>query len=454
MKKSITIIICLIITNLLHAQVAKTINVPTAGTLKSLLTATEKTTITKITITGTINATDFLLLRDVMKALTYIDLSEAKIASYTGTKGTSTTTSVYNENSIPNEAFQELSSGASILQTIIIPSATTEICNSAFSGCCKLKSFSIPDGVKSIGSFAFCDCVELTNITIPSSVLKIGDWAFANCRKNTTLKIPSSVISIGANAFNSTSGCLSIDASNQYYSVDENVLFDKNKTSLIHCSTSKTGSYIIPNTVVSIEESAFSGCSLLNKVVLPLGLTTIKYGAFSGCQGLNSFTFPASITTIGNMAFNSCIGLTSIYVYNKTPIKLSSNSYVFFSVNKSLCVLYVPVGTSAKYEAASQWGDFSNIEETVYNRIENPGYNQNTSEHNALRLYPNPVKDNLKIDFKGGSDYELLDMNGKSIFSGNLTQSNTIQTAGLPSGIYIIRLNSGNSFVYKKVIKE
>ena len=454
MKKVFTIIIFLILANLLNAQVTKTVNVPTAGTLKSLLTATEKTTVTKIIVSGTIDASDFLLLRDAMSSLTYIDLSGTTIASYSGTKGTSSTTTSYSENSIPIDAFRENSSGSSILQTIIVPSTITQISNSAFSGCNSLTSFSIPEGVTDIGSSAFSDCIKLTSITIPSSVLTLGDWAFAGCSKISSLNIPTSIKTIGANAFNSTGGNFTVDAANQYFSVTDSVLFDKNQSILIHCSLNKSGSYTIPGTVLSIGESAFSDCTLLNNIVLPLGLTTINYGAFSGCKGLISFKFPASITSIGDMAFNNCTGLTSIYVNNTTPIKLSTNSFVFFSVNTSVCVLYVPFGTLANYEAASQWRDFFDIEENVFTGIENTQYGQSESEKYTIKLYPNPVRDNLEIEFDGGSGFELLNMMGKSIYSGNLTHNNSIRTTGLSSGIYLIRFNTGNSFIYKKIIKE
>lgn len=450
MKKVFTIITLLILSNLVTAQVTKTVNVTTAGTLKALLTATEKTTVTKIIVTGTIDASDFPLLRDVMSSLTYIDLSSATIASYSGIKGTSPTTTFYNENSIPIDAFRENNSGSSILQTIIVPSSITHISDNAFSGCNSLIEFIIPEGVTNIGSSVFSDCIKLTNITIPSSVLTIGEWAFANCNKISSLNIPASITAIGANAFNSIGGNISVDALNQYYSETDGVLFDKNQTLLIHCSLNKSGSYTIPSTVTSIGESAFSGCNLLNEIVLPLGLTTINYGAFSRCIALTSINLPAAITSIGNMAFNNCTGLTSIYVHNSTPINLNFNSYVFFSVNTSICVLYVPIGTLAAYEVASQWEDFVNIEENVFTKIGN----KTESTDYTIKLYPNPVKDNLKIESNGVTDFELLDMMGKSIYNGVLTYNNSIQTADLSAGMYIIRFKTGKSFIYKKFIKE
>ncbi|HEX7583948.1 MAG TPA: hypothetical protein VF373_04615, partial [Prolixibacteraceae bacterium] len=67
------LIICLCTTFLLHAQVSKTVNV-TAGSLSLALTNTEKSTITNLTLTGTIDARDFKTMRDSMTVLAEIDL--------------------------------------------------------------------------------------------------------------------------------------------------------------------------------------------------------------------------------------------------------------------------------------------------------------------------------------------------------------------------------------------
>lgn len=71
----------LCINSLLQAKVSKTINF-TAGNLYASLTETERNSITKLTITGSIDARDFKTMRDNMPLLAELDLNEVTIAAF------------------------------------------------------------------------------------------------------------------------------------------------------------------------------------------------------------------------------------------------------------------------------------------------------------------------------------------------------------------------------------
>ncbi|MCI6626601.1 MAG: leucine-rich repeat domain-containing protein, partial [Bacteroidales bacterium] len=71
---------------------------------------------------------------------------------------------------------------------------------------------------------------------------------------------------------------------------------------------------IIPNSITSIGQGAFWGCSGMTSVTIPHSVTSLSWYAFYECTGLTSVTIPNSVTSIRQGAFGSCSGLTSIKV--------------------------------------------------------------------------------------------------------------------------------------------
>ena len=202
-------------------------------------------------------------------------------------------------------------------------------CNKSANGAITIPSEIDGKPVTSIGYEAFYKCTGLTSITIPNSVTSIGYNAFKYCTGLTSITIPNSVTSIGDWAFNHCTGLTSINVAsgNNYYSDNNGVLFNKKKTELIRYPEGKSQtSYTIPDSVTSIEDCAFDGCSGLTSITIPNSVTSIGDDAFAGCSGLTSITIPNSVTSIGHWAFDGCTGLTSITIPNSVT---SIGDYAF-----------------------------------------------------------------------------------------------------------------------------
>ena len=235
----------------------------------------------------------------------------------------------------------------------------TAIGEYAFMYCTDLTSIVISDSVNTVGIAAFRSCTGLRNVTIGKSITtlryKKGSaifYAFQNCDSITSLTwnavncadngymgtanieqviigeevevitnglaegsqieeitIPNSVTTIGNSAF---AGCTGLTGELTI----PNSVTTIGGSAFAGC-TGLTGALTIPNSVTAIGGSAFAACTGLEELVIPNSLTTIGVSTFAGCTGLNgTLTIPNSVTTIGEGAFSGCIGIEEITIPN------------------------------------------------------------------------------------------------------------------------------------------
>ena len=174
----------------------------------------------------------------------------------------------------------------------------------------------------------FFDC-KLSSIKLPRSISNIESLALGHCPL-TYITIPNSVTSISDDVFY---GCSSLESmvvenSNTKYDSRNNckaIIETESNTLIAGCKNT-----IIPNSVTTIGSDAFYKCGGLTSVTIPNSVTSLGNYAFSGCSGLTSVTIPNSVTSIGSYAFYGCSGLTSVSIPNSVT-SIGSDAFAYCS---------------------------------------------------------------------------------------------------------------------------
>ena len=307
--------------------------------------------------------------------------------------------------SICSNAFSDCSN----LISVTISNSVTSIGNSAFYYCTALTSVKIPNNVLSIGRSAFQGCKDLTSVTIPKSVTRIDENAFSGCLNFTNLvynaknammysdcfptsikivtignevevipqnflvnsnissiTIPNSVTSISYSAFRGCLGLTSVivEKGNKTYDSRNNcnAIIETESNTLVYGFKKS----VIPNSVTSIGNSAFSDCSSLTSIVIPNSVTSIGNSAFQNCSSLTSVTIPNSVTSIGESTFCDCYNLASITIPNSVTSIGGSAFYGCYNLKK------ITIGRSIESIGSSTFGNCYNIQSVIINNLEPP----------------------------------------------------------------------------------
>lgn len=348
-----------------------------------------------------------------------------------------------------------------------LPNSVTTIGKNAFAECTVLEEVNFSDSLTHIEDYAFYNCPALKNPVFPESLTDIGICAFSFCNSITEIHLPQNIHHIGLLTFSGSTALTDIELSedNPYYSTEDGVLFNADKSTLLIFPGGKTSkNYVMPENVTTIGIGAFVSCPLVTEITLPEGITTIgenafdectalteitlpgtlttlgnfafsnctalqrltlnegittvSYGAFSGCIALTRIDFPSTLSRVENTAFNGCMAIKEITVRATTPPTLISNP--FNNVSQGTTV-YVPAEALEAYQQVDPWSTFNLQPINAGTAVET------TTTPDGLHIEAGRIHNPQAISLN------IFDLQGRIVYQGAQTNIN------LPEGIYLVR---------------
>lgn len=178
---------------------------------------------------------------------------------------------------------------------VVVPDTVTVIPDGCFRYNDSVSMICLPSGVTGVANFAFSDCGGLKRICLPSLCVSIGNSAVSNCHSLEGVYVPAAT---------------------------------------------------------TLGNGTFSGLSV-RRVILSKEMVAIAQTMFQANIALPSITIPDSVTSINSSAFQNCYSLGYIKFKSTTPPTVAASN-AFTNVPAD-CKIYVPTGTKATYEAATNY---------------------------------------------------------------------------------------------------
>ncbi len=197
-----------------------------------------------------------------------------------------------------------------------------------------------------------------------------------------------------------------------------------------------------------------TGSSTTNNIIVNYSATAtngnISIKAHNTCGNSNAITLsitvkPSPATPVITQNGNNLVSNASV---GNQWYNLGSGL-----INNATSNIYSPQISGKYFTIVSSNGcssDSSNI--IYYNNLSVLEANYNKT----IRLYPNPVKDNLTIESPTNANQklEIINLLGQTMYTYYIYSKATIDVSSFPKGVYLIKINTPNGVVVKKFVKE
>ena len=220
----------------------------------------------------------------------------------------------------------------------------------AFMGCESLESFTIPATMTKMGASVFADCSSLATIEFEAGgkELEFGANAFQNCTALTTVNLPANVSKIpGVFAGCTSLTEVNVDPASTFFTSEDGVVYDVNKTEIIFFPSGKSGEYTTPATLTTINNGVFQNVKNITKMSISNSVTYIGSDAFNGASisDIEFFGEAAGALVIGDNAFRGAtLGTLTLPAHT-----VSVGNGAFYMVNADAVVLNDGIGSLGDY---------------------------------------------------------------------------------------------------------
>ena len=223
----------------------------------------------------------------------------------------------------------------------------------------------------------------------------------------------------------------------------------------------------------ALEIANFTGAAITNLSTYELRLSSNGNAAWTA-----TYNFPVTATianndvyVIGNGGLAVCTGVVDNT--NSTITGFNGNDAIGLFKNGVLIDILGTLGNSATFAQnttlvrnalvtggnttfdINEWNSFASNTCSDLGQHSQAALSVTSINKNEFKIYPNPINGNLlNIEVKQNTRFEIYDILGKKILEGNVTPTHQqISVSRLNKGVYILKLETSNGSISKKLIK-